>query len=1153
MERTSDSGLSPAAAPAARSSLTRDAAAAARPEGGAPARFMLGDWLVTVPTRRLRLGDAEVTLEPRPMAVLVELCRRPGEVIAAEDLLQRCWPDAVVGDNPIHKVVAGLRRALGDSATDPRYIETIRKQGYRLVAPIGVVSAQGTRSHEGGWRGQSPFRGLEPFQAEHAAIFFGRDDAVAALQARLSAQWRRRQPLVVLLGPSGSGKTSLVQAGLLPALRSVAAPEGEPSARAGRRGPALPGAEAPLTVCTSATVDLAALGDLDPWSALAGAMLDWEIGDAPLLSGHSIDTLAADLRDRMDEVLRLLDIVLEALSAGSARPGAMSPPGPPGPPLLVLDRLEALFQPAAEAHVDAFVAGVDRLVRSGRVLVLAVCRNDFYPALARHPTFMRDKEHGAHLDLAPPDAEAIAQMIRLPARAAGLVFGADASGLNRLDDRLCADAIHAPDALPLLQYTLQELYLNRAAGDALTWAAYEALGGLEGAIGRRAEAVLAGLPAAQQDALGRLLPRLVMLGADEASPTSRWVAADELSDEDERALARAFVEARLLVADRVGEAIGLRVAHEALLRRWPRVTAWVTQHRATLASRDELRPWLMRWQEGEQSPLLLLPRGAMLWQAARMLAEAPSLFTEDERDFIGRSVARARRQRVWRWSAVAASMLLGVLAVIAAFAYSRQAQVAAERERQSQRLASFMLGDLADKLRPIGKLELLSRIGEQGVKLLAPIDGTAESPMDALQRAKALVVIGEVNSSRGQGRTDIATDALKAAQRLLEPLTQAAEQDPAEYYRTLGAAAFWLGQMAYDAGDLTLAAQEMQRYQEACQRWRTALPEDASAQVELAFAVNSLGSIAFRRGDWPAAQRWFEQALTLKLGFLSKDPGSEEALDGVVNSRTWLGQVAHVRGEPVLALTLLDAAEEMAASLTARHPDQFARMRDLGTVQLRRADALRARGERQEAARVMARGVALMRQAEGHDPSNLYWRADRIHAEANLLLAELDAGLPVEAGLKTLKAQVTTAVDADAGREFLRRESRARISAIEAELAIRASGDVTAPARVDAALKEAQALVQLRPFHWQSRELQARLILLRIRAEQRAGKPSAAVMALCERLRQEIQPAMDAGQRGLLLEAWIVAQRCSGQPTADADWTARLTAGGYVPAQAASL
>ena len=173
--------------------------------------------------------------------------------------------------------------------------------------------------------------------------------------------------------------------------------------------------------------------------------------------------------------------------------------GAEAPPLLVLDRLEALLQ-EDDARTAAWFDALERLVRSARLVVLAVCRNDFYPAMARRPLLMRGKESGAHLDLAPPAASAIAQMIRLPARAAGLSYGTDASGLNRLDDRLCADAMQAPDALPLLQYTLQQLYLHRAPGEVLAWSAYEDLGGLEGAIGRRAEALLGELPADQQEA-----------------------------------------------------------------------------------------------------------------------------------------------------------------------------------------------------------------------------------------------------------------------------------------------------------------------------------------------------------------------------------------------------------------------------------------------------------------------------------------------------------------------------------------------------------------------------------------------------------------------------------------------------------------------------
>ncbi len=1125
---------------------------------GEATRFLLGDWLVDVSARRLVRGDVSISLEPRPMAVLVMLCRRPGVVMSAETLLASCWPGESLGDNPIHKVVAGLRKALDDSASAPRFIETIRKQGYRVVAPISVLSSMGTRSHEGGWRGDSPFCGLEPFDEAHAAVFFGRDDAVAALQQRLAAQWRRRWPMVVLLGPSGSGKTSLVQAGLLPALRG----EGLASRQA-----LLPGG---LQISASATVDLASLGELDPWSALAGGLLDWEAQGQPLLSGHSIDSLAQLLRDRPDEVIRLLGIALRAMEA-PGRAESSSSDMPLRPPLLVLDRLEAVLQggvsslamsdgaqaPAAgpvspTGPGDAplavrFMSTLHALVASGRMLVLALCRNDFYPALAQHPTLMRDKEQGAHMDLAPPDADALAQMIRLPARAAGLVFGSDASGLNRLDDRLSSDAMQAPDALPLLQYTLQALYLSRAPGDVLSWEAYEAMGGLEGAIGRHAEAVLAALPAPRQEALGRLLPRIVSLSAEDATPTSRWAAAASLGDDDERALAQAFVEARLLVADHVAGATGFRVAHEALLRQWPRVTAWVAQHRATLALRDELRHWLQRWLGGGEGPTLLLPGGGLLWQASRALQEAPSLFGADEQRFIRSSLSRLRRQRRLRWVATGLVVLLAAVAVVAAIAYGRQARLAADRERQSQRLASFMLGDLADQLRPIGKLSLLSRIGEQGVRLLAPADGAGESPAEALQRAKALVVIGEVNSSRGKGRTDVAIEALDAARRLLLDHPPTPEVDLADYYKTLGAAAFWLGQIALDVNDTETAMKWFIAYRDASEAWRKAMPEDASASMEWGYAVNSLGSTAFQRGAWAEAQGWFEQALAQKRDYLRTHPDHRNALGSVAASEQWLGKVALVRGQPRAALRHLDAARGHLITLLNKDPDERSRIWDLGTVELRRADALRAVGQERAAIGVMEEAVQRIKSVVGPDPDNDYWRLELAHAEATLLLAKASTDATGLEPLSRLRTALQTR--GSASRSFARSDALARLAVAEVVIAVHRGDWTQAQNAAEQARREVTRLQAEWPRQWQVQDLSGRLGLLELQVLD-SLRPSGKVSA-CASLGERLWPAVRGGQGGVTLEAWLVARQCVSPGEPEAEFRRQLVEGGYAPTQLA--
>ena len=648
---------------------------------------------------------------------------------------------------------------------------------------------------------------------------------------------------------------------------------------------------------------------------------------------------------------------------------------------------------------------------------------------------MHDKEHGAHIDLAPPDAEAIAQIIRLPARAADLIYGTDASGMNRLEDRLCADCMHAPDALPLLQYTLQELYLSRGPGNELTWDAYLALGRLEGAIGRRAEAILDSLPPAQQEALADLLPRVMSVAVEDATPTGRWVADVELADDNERALVHAFVDARLLVADRVGGSTGFRVAHEALLRRWPRVTNWVSQHRVSLAAREELAPWVKRWADGGRANALLLPQGAALWQADRALAEAPRLFGQDEHDYLARSRARIRQHARLRVAAVAGVLALAAVTGFAAAGYAQQARVASDRERQSQRMATFMLGDLADQLRPIGKLDLLSSIGEQGLSVIGQGRAGEETPRDTLQRAKALVVIGEVNSSRGKVRKDIAIPALRQAGELLEPLKQAADVDPAEVYKTLGASAFWLGQIAFDAEELEEAASEMERYRAVCELWLKRMPRDRTAKVELGYALASLGSIAVRRAAWNDARGWIKASLDIKSELLEQQPADEELLNTVADSRIWLGVVERVQGEPGRALHVYDMATAVQQDLAARHPEEASRQRNLGIVAVRRAEALQALGRAADAARAMGDAVQQLRAAASKDPSNVRWRAEGLHAQAGLLLTRFRAGVPVKEQLASLRQGMESAQTGTIASDPLWQQVQLHLDVLEAGIA----------------------------------------------------------------------------------------------------------------------
>lgn len=99
--------------------------------------FRLGEWLVEPDLNRLVRNDHVVHLEPKTMQVLIHLADHAGEVVGVGDIITDVWDDRPMGDNPVYKSVAKLRKALGDDADNPIYIATVPKKGYRLVAAVG--------------------------------------------------------------------------------------------------------------------------------------------------------------------------------------------------------------------------------------------------------------------------------------------------------------------------------------------------------------------------------------------------------------------------------------------------------------------------------------------------------------------------------------------------------------------------------------------------------------------------------------------------------------------------------------------------------------------------------------------------------------------------------------------------------------------------------------------------------------------------------------------------------------------------------------------------------------------------------------------------------------------------------------------------------
>jgi DNA-binding winged helix-turn-helix (wHTH) protein len=227
--------------------------------------FFFGEWQVDPSANTLRLGKQLIQLEPKAMDVLVLLCQNAGEVLSSDEIVSICWPQTEVGDNPLHKIITQIRKALGDSATSSSYIETIRKRGYRTLAQVTFPLGQEESATPQSWQGGSPFPGLQAYDARYAKVFFGRGSQIETLLERIAQQVQYGRAFCLVLGPSGSGKSSLINAGVMPNLMQ----------NSGYNG---------VKVESYSSLDLADLTPGQLLMQLASALLDWEVADQPYLT-----------------------------------------------------------------------------------------------------------------------------------------------------------------------------------------------------------------------------------------------------------------------------------------------------------------------------------------------------------------------------------------------------------------------------------------------------------------------------------------------------------------------------------------------------------------------------------------------------------------------------------------------------------------------------------------------------------------------------------------------------------------------------------------------------------------------------------------------------------------------------------------------------
>ena len=661
---------------------------------------------------------------------------------------------------------------------------------------------------------------------------------------------------------------------------------------------------------------------------------------------------------------------------------------------LAIDQLEELFTVERLASQrEGFLRAIDALARSGYVWVLATLRSDFYPRCEESPLLMELKEGTGQYHLQPPDEVQLGQMIRLPASAAGLLFEEDHKTGERLDDLLRDAAVKSPAALPLLEFALEELYEQRDPDKGLLkLEAYRALGGVEGALGKRAEESFLQAGRSAQESFDTVFRQLVTISAGEGEPAvrrrARKVEVETTTGAGE--LVDRLIADRLLMADRTEEGvIVIGLAHEAMLASWPRLAQWVERNRESLKVRAQVAADAARWTENNRNPDYLYDAGLPLEKAR--VAQQEGFLDTSEKEFVEMSERQAaesasRRVKVLRrW--LAAVGLFAIIAVgtgVLAWQKKREAdaqkvlaQGAKEKalmaKKAAEDLISYMQYDLSGTLGKLGHLHVMEGINARIRQYHE--DHPAEAGDSDAERERSVSLNQQGEVLRAQGNLAGALQRFRDSLAIREKL---AKQNPEEalWQHDLSISYSRVGNVLSAQGDLDGALQNHRASLAIVQKLAKQDPANTDWQRNLAVCHNDVGDVLSAQGEVAGALQSYRDSLVIAEKLVKQNPANGLWQRDLSVSYNKVGDMLRAQGDLRGALQHHRDSLALTEKLVKKDPANAEWQHDLSTNHTKVGDLLSEGGDLPGALQSCRESLAIVQKLLKQDPANTVWQRD---------------------------------------------------------------------------------------------------------------------------------------------------------------------------------
>lgn len=352
-----------------------------------------------------------------------------------------------------------------------------------------------------------------------------------------------------------------------------------------------------------------------------------------------------------------------------------------------------------------------------------------------------------------------------------------------------------------------------------------------------------------------------------------------------------------------------------------------------------------------------------------------------------------RRRRLFAAYGAVSTVVLLVVAVLAVQAV-RSRKEADQRRDQAENLIGFMLGDLRQKLTPVGKLDILDDVGAKAMEYFAAVPEAQLTDEELFRRSTALRQIGEVRIEQGnlEGSLPPLQESLTLARELVQR-----NPDNGEWQLGLGTSHFWIGYVHWQRGNLDAALEPLRIYLEITRDLVAKEPANTTWRIEEAYAHTNIGRVLEAQGQAGKALGEYRAAQKITEGLLARDPKNTEWRLFLAEGHNSIGKVLEGMGRLEEALREHRTDLEIKKSLAAQDPDNTHWQERLSTTHNYVGAVLEDLGRQEEAQTDYERAVEISERLVSNDPTNARWQRGLGLNKARLGRTLLAQGWPDQA------------------------------------------------------------------------------------------------------------------------------------------------------------